>query len=279
MLKQRIITALILVPLMIGGIFYLPQPYFELFIGLIVVLGAWEWANMAGLEKAPQRIVYATAVGGIMLVSHLLQAQFDLYQLILAAGVAFWCVAFFFITQYPKMSNIWGSVPARMIIGLLVLLPMWVGFIELKQMLWSSSFIVFVLFIIWGADTGAYFAGRAFGKRKLAPKVSPGKSWAGVYGGVATTLLLAAGFGYYLETEHYIPLLGINWVNLFVITLITTAVSVTGDLVESMFKRHRGIKDSSNLLPGHGGVMDRIDSMAAAIPVFAFLLMWLGLKP
>lgn len=264
---------------MIGGIFYLPRPYFDMFIGLIVVLGAWEWANMAGLTKPLQRIVYATGAAGIMLVSHFIQQQFDIYQLILAAGVAFWCVAFFFITQYPKMSNVWGSVPARIVIGALILLPMWVGFIELKGIRWSSSFIIFVLFIIWGADTGAYFAGRAFGKRKLAPHVSPGKSWAGVYGGIATTLVLAAGFGYYLESENYIPLLGISWAKLFIITFITTAVSVSGDLVESMFKRHCGIKDSSNLLPGHGGIMDRIDSMASAIPVFAFLLLSLGLNP
>jgi len=123
---------------------------------------------------------------------------------------------------------------------------------------------------------GAYFAGRTFGKRKLAPKVSPGKTWEGVYGGMLTTTLIAVGAGLLLEQETGISMGVSQWLTLFAVTLFVTMVSVVGDLLESLLKRHRGIKDSSNLLPGHGGVMDRIDSMTAALPVFALALSLFG---
>jgi len=132
------------------------------------------------------------------------------------------------------------------------------------------------MFIVWGADVGAYFAGRTFGKHKLAPNVSPGKTWEGVYGGIVTTTLVAFIAGLMLQDTIHMDLTIKQWILLFAATFVVTAVSVVGDLVESMMKRHRGIKDSSNLLPGHGGVMDRIDSMTAALPVFALALSILG---
>jgi phosphatidate cytidylyltransferase len=131
------------------------------------------------------------------------------------------------------------------------------------------------MLLIWGADTGAYFAGKAFGNAKLAPNVSPGKSWAGFWGGLATTGLIAVIFSFCVNkwlTEMSVD----DFTLLAIITFVTAIISVMGDLVESMMKRHRGIKDSSQLLPGHGGVLDRIDSMAAAVPVFAFLIVFLG---
>ena len=135
---------------------------------------------------------------------------------------------------------------------------------------------MFVMFVVWGADVGAYFAGRKFGKHKLAPNVSPGKTWEGVFGGLATTLMIAFLAGLFLEDKTSLSLSAQQWAILFLVTLLVTAVSVVGDLIESMVKRHRGIKDSSNLLPGHGGVMDRIDSMTAALPVFALALSVVG---
>jgi phosphatidate cytidylyltransferase len=129
--------------------------------------------------------------------------------------------------------------------------------------------ILAVMVLVWGADIGAYFSGRRFGKRKLAPQVSPGKSWEGVFGGLLTTLLICVGVGIYREWSFFSVLLSVLG------TVAVVLISVVGDLTESMFKRQSGVKDSSNLLPGHGGVLDRIDSLTAAIPVFAALL-WLA---
>lgn len=274
MLKQRIITALILAPIMIGGIFFLPVPEFMVFIGAIVTLGAWEWANLSGVTDKLGRVVYAGLIAGLLVGLHL----FDLEQEadILYVALAWWVVAFVLVITHPKLISVWGSAIMRLIMGVVILVPMWIGFVQIKSYPFSDYLILFVMFIVWGADVGAYFAGRTFGKRKLAPNVSPGKTWEGVYGGMATTLLIAVAAGFYLQQKTNLDLSLEQWITLFAITLIVTAVSVVGDLVESMVKRHRGIKDSSNLLPGHGGVMDRIDSMTAALPVFALSLSLVG---
>src|SRR5690554_893390 len=151
----------------------------------------------------------------------------------------------------------------RLAMGLLVLLAGWVGFNVLRDT--CCVWLFYVLLLVWGADIGAYFSGRAWGRRKLAPAVSPGKSWEGVMGGMAVTLLLALLFAIWqgLGVAGGLGLVGV--------TAVVTLTSVLGDLLESMLKRFRGIKDSSNLLPGHGGVLDRIDSLTAAVPLFALL--------
>ena len=273
-LKQRILTALILAPIMIGGIFFLPVPEFMLFIGVITALGAWEWANLSGIEQKAGRIAYAAFVAGLLVVLQ----HFDLEQEadVLYAALAWWIVAFLLVATHPKLKALWGSTPVRLLMGLVILVPMWVGFVQIKSYPYSSYLILYVMFLVWGADVGAYFAGRTFGKRKLAPNVSPGKTWEGVYGGLASTLIIAFVAGLMLQDKIMMDLSSKQWALLFGITLAVTAVSVVGDLVESMVKRHRGIKDSSNLLPGHGGIMDRIDSMTAALPVFALALSFAG---
>ncbi|MEN9465568.1 MAG: Phosphatidate cytidylyltransferase [Pseudomonadota bacterium] len=273
MLKQRIITALILAPLMIGGIFFLPSQAFGYFIALIAVLGAWEWANMSGFSAQPARVAFAGVMAAILAaVAYALTQEACFTLAILAAGAAWWLMALLLVARYPNLTAFWSPKAVRLFIGLLVLVPMWVGFVVLKAQNHSALLIVYLMFVVWGADTGAYFAGKQFGKAKLAPQVSPGKSWAGFWGGLATTMLVAAVFVYYIE--HNIQSLSTTAIGqLILITLLTALVSVLGDLLESMFKRYCGIKDSSALLPGHGGILDRIDSMTAAVPVFAFLLL------
>ncbi|UTW49061.1 CDP-archaeol synthase [Bacterioplanoides sp. SCSIO 12839] len=273
MTKVRVITALVLAPLMIFGIFFLPLKQFALFIAAIATIGAWEWANIAGYTKNISRIAYAFVVFACLYATaRFLKVNEEYLIYFLAVGTLWWVVAFALVKQYPGGTELWNSRPIRALLGLCVLVPMWVGFMHLKQQPHSSLLIIYLMLIIWGADTGAYFAGRQWGKSKLAPNVSPGKSWAGFWGGFATSLLVAVAFLAYINDQ--IQSVDSEFaVSLLLITVITAVVSVLGDLVESMMKRHRGIKDSSQLLPGHGGVLDRIDSMASAVPVFAFCML------
>lgn len=270
MLKTRVITALILAPIAIGGIFFLPPMGFALFTGAIIALGAWEWANMAGMSHPAARVTYAVVVAAVL---------FLLYQphsAVLWLALVWWGVCLLLVRSYPQGSSAWAPVPLRAVMGGLVLVPAWVGLNQLR----TGGFhfgsvnnnllvILYVFFIVWVADIGAYFAGRAFGKAKLAPRVSPGKSWAGVWGGLAAVSVLATIVAYLADASVRDGLL------LIVASLVTGMVSVLGDLLESMLKRYRGIKDSSQLLPGHGGIMDRIDSLTAAIPVFTLLIVQL----
>ena len=266
MLKQRIITALVLLPIALGGFFLLDGGTFALFIAAVVTLGAWEWARLAGLGAQPQRIAYAGGVAALLYGLYLLPA---LAPLLLLAAVLWWGAATLLVLNYPDSSRYWGGLPGKLLIGLLILLPAWQGLVLLKQWPQANGLIIAVMVLVWGADIGAYFSGKTFGKRKLAPRVSPGKSWEGLYGGLAASLLITLLVG--LQQGWSVTGLLLAMAGAAVVVLI----SVVGDLTESMFKRQSGIKDSSNLLPGHGGVLDRIDSLTAAIPVFATLL-WLS---
>lgn len=271
-LKTRIITALILAPIAIGGIFFLPPLGFALFTGAIITIGAWEWANMAGMNAPVSRVIYALVVAAV------------LYGLLNVPAVAvlwlaliWWIMCFLMVRSYPEGAERWGRMPARAIMGLLVLVPAWVGLNHMRtggfQFGDSDNNLLLILYVfcvVWVADIGAYFAGRAFGKAKLAPQVSPGKSWAGVWGGLVAVAVFAVIIGSLASAGVAQSLL------LVIASLVTGAVSVLGDLLESMLKRFRGIKDSSQLLPGHGGIMDRIDSLTAAIPVFALVVTLLG---
>jgi len=277
-LKTRIITALILAPIAIGGIFFLPPMGFALFTAAIITLGSWEWANMSGFEQQSGRIAYAAVIALI------LYSLIDVSAVpVLWLALIWWVVCFLLVRSYPAGSERWGSAPMRALMGVLVLVPAWVGLNHLRTggFQFGSTdnnllLILYVFCVVWVADIGAYFSGRAFGKAKLAPRVSPGKSWAGVYGG-----LIAVG-AFALVVSLLASANATETTLLVVATLVTGWVSVLGDLLESMLKRFRGIKDSSGLLPGHGGIMDRIDSLTAAIPVFALiitLLGWLAVGP
>ena len=273
MLKQRIMTALILVPLALGGVFLLPAAYFSWFVAVIVMLGAWEWANLSGFSGSKARCSYALAMG---LFIFFVAADMPLAW-VLTFAVLWWAIATMLVITYPESSSLWRGRGVQLLLGVLVLVPFWKSMVFLRtsdyapqQDLNTLWLIFYILLLVWGADTGAYFAGRAFGKKKLAPKVSPGKSWAGAWGGIVVCICLSLVAS--LLLGHSLSMLLV----FILITLMTASISIIGDLTESMFKRQRGIKDSSNLLPGHGGVLDRIDSLVAAIPVFVFALYSLG---
>lgn len=266
MLKQRIITAAILLPIALIGFFLLDGLAFSLFIGVVVVLGGWEWARLAGFAGQFARIGYALLIVLLLVVLYRLPV---LTPWLLSLSVVWWLVATALVLSYPGSQRHWGGRVGSLLIGLLILLPAWQALVVLKQWPLGNWLIVAVMVLVWAADIGAYFSGKALGRRKLAPQVSPGKSWEGLIGGLITSLLITVSVGLYQNWSPRALVLA------FLGAALVVVISVVGDLTESMFKRSSGIKDSSQLLPGHGGVMDRIDSLTAAVPVFTVLL-WLA---
>ncbi|MFV8781829.1 phosphatidate cytidylyltransferase [Microbulbifer sp. SA54] len=268
MLKQRIITALVLVALFLGLLFLAPIQWFAIVVAGVILLGGWEWANLSNLNRA-LRFVFLAALGGTLVFAA--QYVFDMdfsspdtgrARQILAVACGWWALAFLWVQGYPASAMLWGNRWARGLIGLVVLMPAWLSVVILRGQEHGAWLVLFVVAVVVAADVGAYFVGRKYGKHKLAREVSPGKSWEGFFGGLAACLVLALSVSYAFE----LPLKNTLLFSFGV--LVTALASVIGDLVESMFKRHRGIKDSSRILPGHGGILDRLDSLTAALPVF-----------
>src|SRR5450830_2185951 len=279
MLKQRIITALILLPIALCGFFLLEGAGFALFIGLVVTLGAWEWARLAGFEAQPARVAYAALVAVLLFFMYILP---NLAPWVLGAAVLWWGLAAFLVLTYPRTSAHWSTTASKLVIGFLILLPAWQGLILIKQEPLGNWLIMAVMILVWGADIGAYFSGKAFGKRKLAPSVSPGKSWEGAIGGgiavlviSAITIVAAPSLPVLQDTFAVQLQLRRGWLVALLVLLLIVAASIVGDLFESQLKHRAGIKDSSKLLPGHGGVLDRIDALIPVLPFAALVASWL----
>ena len=268
MLLQRVITALVLAPLMLAGIFLLPDFWFRIFIGLIVLFGSWEWANISGFVQPSARFGVSFATALVLASLHwMLPVASQSWLVVILALLAWWVLAIILIFSYPKGSGWLKSKSLRLIAAVPVFCGFWMGLVWLKTQEQSALLLTWLMLLVWGADIGAYFAGRAWGKRKLAPQVSPGKTWAGVYGGVSSAIAVSVLLAYFYLPPHSMK----GWLWLICLSAAVVAVSVVGDLFESLLKRNRGIKDSSSLLPGHGGVLDRIDSLCAATPMFVLL--------
>lgn len=265
MLLPRIISAIVMALLFIYAVFMLEAGGFQIAIGVVVLLAGWEWARLSGITRQLGRIAFAGLVGTLCFGA----AIFDLQRELLWLAPVLWLMALSWVIRYPA-EKLWQSRFARIVFGLIVLVTTWSAMVVLRD---SSEFLIwlFVLMgLIWGADSGAYFSGKAFGKRKLAPKVSPGKSWEGVLGGLVVTQVGIAFFAYFSGFSVW------GWFLLAVIAVVTVLTSVLGDLTESLFKRHESLKDSSQLIPGHGGVMDRVDSLTSAAPIYVLLLSFVG---
>jgi phosphatidate cytidylyltransferase len=250
-LLPRVLTALVLIPLVLSGIFFLSPFYFSIFSGIIVLLASWEWSRLSGIENIKYRITYII----LILLALILSLYISLFW-ILITGVIIWL--FIFISLFLSSSRKWGSS----FLGLIMLPVFWRG-INYLCFLNPHPYKLLTLFlIVWLADIAAYFVGCNYGKHKLAPKISPGKSIEGAIGALIVVGIVIA--------------LIFHSLYIVILALLTVVISIIGDLFESLMKRQQGLKDSGKLLPGHGGILDRIDSLLAAVPLFALGLMILG---
>lgn len=274
MLKQRVITALILAPLVIAGVLLLPTETLAWLLALVVAVGAREWAALSGIRAPGGQLFYSLLIVlGMLALFYLLTPEQTVW--LMGLSVLWWIIALFRLARFKAGEAARTDFePWRALEGFLVLLPAWAALVLLHQRPTDGpGLLLFLLILIWSADVGAYFAGHRWGRHKLAPEVSPGKTREGVYGAMASALLCGLFLIWWLESSpaQTLPLL--------LLCLLTMLFSVVGDLFESLLKRRRGMKDSGALLPGHGGMLDRIDSLTAAAPVFTLGLLLLGVDP
>lgn len=261
MLKARVVTALFLVSGFLAVLFFLPETAVGIVFAVIAALAAWEWA---GLMKSASRarILFA----GIVLLSCMLlwTRPWASFPLLCLLAALFWVLVVpFFLARGWRLGGM-GYV-----VGWVVLVPTWAAIVGLHSR--GPLLLLAVMALVWVADISAYAAGRAFGRHKLAPTISPGKTWEGVAGAVGGVVL------YGVAASTALPLLqDIDWLALVGFLLVLTMFSVIGDLFESLIKRQAGMKDSSQLLPGHGGILDRIDSQTSTLPLAALALYWMG---
>lgn len=274
MLLPRLITALILLPLLLAAIFGLATALLYPVLCVVGVLAAWEWCGFMGVTRLLHRLLYGTAMA-LALAAAWWQTEGAADALIPAsAALGWWLLAFVLVLRFPKsFPNGPWSVTRMAPLGLLLVVSTLITVAALHQQANGPWRLMFMLFIVFAADVGAYLVGRNYGKRKLAPAVSPGKSIEGAIGGLVLVALWAAAAGPYVFQIDSLPQLAL----LIAISIFTAAVSIIGDLTESLFKRLRNLKDSGTLLPGHGGILDRIDSILAAAPVFYLGVTLLGL--
>lgn len=267
MLKTRVLTALVIAALLIPAIFFLDRLQWSLVTGVITAVAAWEFGRLASFRPAGQW-GFGGLVGGLTLGAALMLPT---EQIDTAGHGALVVSAAFWIAIVPFWLRArWQGVAAwkMFVVGLVLLLPTWYALIALRER--SPAWLFAAILLVALADIAAYFFGRAFGRRKLAPNISPGKTWEGAWGAMGTVTVLVLGTLFWFKGFDAPRML-----LLAVAMPLLTLVSIAGDLFESMLKRQVGLKDSSQLLPGHGGVLDRIDSHTAALPLIALLLGWL----
>jgi phosphatidate cytidylyltransferase len=264
MLKLRVLSAIVAAPLVVAALFLLPVPVLAGVFLVLAGLGAWEWSRLVPVDGAAATIGYLGVQGA---AAALLWAEPAATVPFLVAGCATWAFAIAAVLGFPR-SSAWLTRGLLAAAGWLVIGGAWLGLVVVASQPLGAWWLLWLFVLVWGADIGAYFAGRRFGRRKLAPAVSPGKTWEGVVGG----LVLALAAGSLLVLLSPLATLDSSLVTWLALMVLLSAVSVFGDLFESVLKRRRGVKDSGTLFPGHGGVLDRIDSLLAALPVLGLLL-------
>jgi len=265
--RARILTAMVLATVLILVLLYGPPWSTRALLALFIAAGAWEWSGFLGVSKRAARMGYVLLVAAVAIGARELLIDSSDFSRLMQFSAAWWILALLWILLAPQRTRTWATALA----GLLALVPAWVALTRLVEF-WprGTHWVLFIMSLVFAADTGAYFAGTACGRVKLAPQVSPGKTWEGVVGGMllATLVGFAGSRWFGLAAAAFVPL-----------CLAAAAFSVVGDLTESMFKRAAGLKDSGRLFPGHGGVLDRVDGVLAAAPVMCLGLLWMGLGP
>jgi phosphatidate cytidylyltransferase len=280
--KTRILAALVMAPAVIAAVLLLPTKWLMLLSALVFLAALWEWLRLADIEDALSRTILLACNLALMVAlvwgsrsPH--AGALPLFQLAVVLGVVWWLLALLWLRHYDFASRHDGNARVfKLAAGTAAVVPAWCALAVIHAgEPHGHRWLLLALLLVWAADSGAYFAGRKFGGRwfagrKLAPRISPNKTLEGLVGGVALAMLVAVAGAL---------LIGAPAADLPAVALVaafTVLFSVAGDLFESLLKRHVGVKDSGHLIPGHGGVLDRIDSVLAALPVFALGKIWLG---
>ena len=260
MLKKRILTAVVLACALLLVLFAMPPRWAVLVFGAVFTLGAWEWAGFGELRAVAARIGYALGIAALLGLFWWWSADRANLLILFSCACVWWIIAFLWLTLAPGRHQ----PLLALLSGLPVLVPSFVALARLQvaQHGFASGpqAVLWLLLMVIGADIGAFFAGRNFGRLKLAPRVSPSKTWEGALGGMATVAAVA-----WVGAAHF----GLSAAPTVAFGCSVGIFSIVGDLTESMFKRSAGLKDSGVLLPGHGGVLDRFDSVTAAAPLYA----------
>ncbi|MBX2837230.1 MAG: phosphatidate cytidylyltransferase [Gammaproteobacteria bacterium] len=271
MLKERVVTAVIMLIVFLGVLFAAPASVFALLVAIIVGIAAWEWSRLCGLSNSLVEIAYPTIVGLVALIVMDAEPAESAMRWLMLLGVLCWGAMLVALATVPVLRSVVSLEASRMALGLVVLPIAGIAIFYLRHLAPEASewLLLYAMALVWVMDTGAYFAGKRFGRRKLAPLISPGKTWEGVFGGLACTAVLVVFV--LLVTQ----LSAGGLLRLLIASIASAGISVVGDLYESRMKRASGFKDSSNLLPGHGGVLDRIDGLIVSLPVFVFFWVWM----
>ena len=263
-LRKRIVTAVVLGTALVAIVLWLPAFATVILLTASVLAGGWEWSGFLRLSSTASRLGYVAVLAAAMAVLWYVASTPEGRHIVLTVAVVWWVAALLWIVLAPQRVAPWSAALA----GVLALVPAWLALVHLRlDVPHGAQWVLFTLLLVFAADIGAFFVGHRLGRQRLAPKVSPGKTWEGVFGGaLAGAVIAAAGSAWFaIPLGRFLPL-----------CLATVAFSVVGDLTESLLKRFAGVKDSGTLFPGHGGVMDRIDSVTGAAPVLLLGLTALG---
>ena len=275
MLKQRIITAIILALIFITATVFLSSFSYSLFVTIVVLAASWEWCAFIGLAKQVAKVSYLATLGSMIIALYFFlgivpeSLVINSYRagIILGLGILFWVLTFFMLKGYPSNSDRWNNKSKIALMGLMALIPTWVGVVQIKYLNPQGFLLLGMVVMVAAADIGAYFVGKRIGKNRLAPSLSPNKAWEGVLGGFAACLLVGILLIWLLHS-YLITLSNVQILILVLLSLVVMLFDVIGDLLESMLKRNRDLKDSGKILPGHGGILDRVDGLLAVTPIF-----------
>lgn len=293
MLLQRILTALVLVPLIVAAVFYLPSnayfSYFSIVMAVIVLIAAWEWTNLVSMDKIWMKLLFLLLLilpmVGITLWTQFLELMAQvlewqelkeysgIIEWLVFPPVLLWVLIMILIRKVPtQLLQLQLNLAYKALLGWFILLIAWM-FICRLHTLYQAGMVMYLLILIWSADIGAYFVGKKWGTEKLSPDISPGKTVEGFYGALIAGFVCGIGFNVFLKFVYgsdvdYGDLHYVTSVDFILLSVLTVLTSVYGDLFFSLVKRQKGVKDSGFILPGHGGILDRIDSIIAAVPFF-----------